>query len=116
MPLSVSSAEAGLLAAPWEGAAGDAVLEQAARGFYAATADLTQRGKNDHPTDQIVLGDVAATLALELGAQAPGSRAGSLSEYVKLPGSGDGFTITVYADGHEDLHRKRCSVALTGVA
>ena len=52
-----------------------------------------------------MLDDVAATLALELGAQDPGHRAKSLSEYVKLPGSGDGFDITVYADGHETLNR-----------
>ena len=106
MPLSVSAAEAGLLAAPWDAARQDDTMEQAARGFYAATADLTQHGKHDHPSDRIVLDDTAATLALELGAEPAAARAPSISEYVKLPGSGDGFTVTVFADGHADFKRQ----------
>ena len=105
MSMSVTQAEAGLIAAPWQAAQQDATLEQAAKNFYEQSKDLTQHGKKDHPTDRIVLDDVAATLALQLGAQDPGHRAGSLSEYVKLPGSGDGFDITVYADGHQTLNR-----------
>ena len=105
MSMSVTSAEAGLIAAPWQAAEQDAALEQAAKNFYDQTKDLTQHGKKDHPTDRIVLGDVAATLALELGAQDPAHRAGSISEYVKLPGSGDGFQITVDANGSETLNR-----------
>ena len=106
MSESVSQAEAGLVAAPWAGAAQDATLEQAAKTFYALTADLTQHGKKDHPTDRIVLDDTAAMLALELGAEPASSRAASLSEYIKLPGSGDGFTITVHADGQADFKRR----------
>ncbi len=105
MSMSVTSAEAGLIAAPWQAAEQDATLEQAAKNFYEQSKDLTQHGKKDHPTDRIVLDDVAATLALELAAQDPAHRAHSLSEYVKLPGSGDGFQITLSANGSETLNR-----------
>jgi hypothetical protein len=107
MPISVTEAEAGLIAAPWAAAAqNDPGLEQAAKNFAALVGSASQQGK-PNPDDWAIMDDLEALLAVELAAQPASSRAASLSIYVKMPQDHDGDTITVYADGRATVGRDR---------